>query len=163
MPIRPIDMNAVDAFLDQHKHAADFCKEFRRLWDAYPNGVVGSDHPYVQFTIQQVTKPFSSITRDEEALYNAYKNFAIVLPIRPYARKGRILQQASRFTLDMPFIELRDGGIRYFEQDVAKHHIASTNKPRILDELMSVGISEETIFYDLDALSRSFRKTYNIL
>ena len=72
------------------------------------------------------------------------------------------MQQEARFTLEMPFVEMRGYESRYFEHHVKKYHIPSTSKPLILKELLSVGISDGTVYYDLDSLSRSFKKVYNL-
>jgi len=162
--IRPINEDWCHSYLEQPQHSEDFRKEFKRLLEVYPHDVVSTDHPYVQFTVQHITKPSPTVTSDEVPLYNAYMHFASVLPVSPSMRFGRVMQQSARFTLDMPFVEqyYDKNGKRYFDNVVTKYYIASTDKRRIIEELETVEISEGTVYYDLDSLSRSFKKIYNI-
>ena len=96
------------------------------------------------------------------AIYDAYRSFAFVLPIH-FVRMGRIMQQGARFTLFMPYIEAyeRDKAL-YFESHLEKYRVPSGKKTPILKELLSAGIDEATIYCDLDSLSRSFKKVYDI-
>lgn len=159
--VRSPNMGAAAAFIEQHKHMKDLCKEFERLLDVYPRDIVGTEHPYIQHAVRLITD--MPLTSDDKDLYDAYKSFAFVLPICPSARVGRIMQQGARFTLFMPYIESREHDKAfYFEFHLEKYRVPSDKKPQILKELLSAEIYEGTIYYDLDSLARSFKRIYDI-
>ena len=140
-----------------------FDQLFDQLIDDYPQDVVNDEHPYVEFTVKRVTTDF--VTRSIAEICAVYATIALVLPIRPAIRTGRLAQQDARFTLDMPFIESRncDGIHPYsFKSKITKYCIPSMQKNDILRELESVGISEASMYISLDSISNSIKEEYNL-
>ena len=150
----------IDKDIINNKDTLDACtRELQQLLDDYPDDVVGAEHPYVQFTVKLITTP--SVTFNIAIKCAAYATVALVLPIHPTILRGRLLQQDARFTLDMPFIEQRNGErTRFFESYITRHLIPSKMKAELLKRLECIGIDEALVYYDLDSLSRSFKKIY---
>ena len=62
----------------------------------------------------------------------------------------------------MPFLESTFDKRGHFDLYVKKYLIPSEEKKTILEELENFGISDVTVYYDLDSLSRSIKKKYQI-
>jgi hypothetical protein len=78
-----------------------------------------------------------------------------VLPVRPDATPGRILQQSSCFTLHM-----------YLAPSVSNPTMITitvdgSSKREILKELCRININEFTTYYDLDHLSKEIVRGWN--
>lgn len=79
-----------------------------------------------------------------------------VVPVLPDLHAGRMLQQASCFTLHMP------GAIPIQQPFVERVKIPKERKSEILTNLRHLGITWATLFPDLDHLSMEIRSAMNL-
>ncbi|HDZ5419829.1 TPA: FRG domain-containing protein [Vibrio harveyi] len=85
------------------------------------------------------------------------------IAIRVQPKNKRILSQKGCFTLHGTSKKKIDEILEPHGDKIAKIEInGEVNRKNILDELYVLGISEDSIFQDLDALSRRLKRTWEI-
>lgn len=76
---------------------------------------------------------------------------AFIIPLRPDARSGRMLQQGSCFTLHMP------GTAEVPNAAVRRYAVPASRKAILLGELRAIGVHWGTLFPDLDHLCKEIK------
>jgi hypothetical protein len=110
-----------------------------------PKSIVGMRHPYAEEAIGVSFWEPKASSRP-----------ALVLPIRPDNKAGRIGQQSSCFTLHM------HGAKPCNNPTLTRIRIPGKAKPAMLDELRKLNINEFSIYNDLDHLAKEIRRTRGI-
>jgi hypothetical protein len=116
------------------------------IYGGYPRGPFDIRYKLVRRTIQYL------FDKDHEDLPKPES----VLPLLPDLRAGRMLQQASCFTLHMP------GAYPIGQPFLEKIIIPAESKSSILTSLRHMGITWATLFPDLDHLSLEIRSSLNL-
>jgi hypothetical protein len=106
-------------------------------------------HPYVADAIGESFWHVAKKPRD-----------AVIIPVIPDNRIGRIGQQSSCFTLHMH----KSLDVVVPEPKIAKFKIVAKDnaKANILDELLRMNINQFTLFNDLDHLSRDIKRVWKV-
>ena len=91
---------------------------------------------------------------------------AKIIPLLPDLFAGRMLQQASCFTFHTPPMELNDDKLDIITPasipNLEKHIIPKDAKPKLLLTLRRLGITDATLFPDLDHVAKEVRSAWRV-
>ena len=91
---------------------------------------------------------------------------ATILPVLPDLFAGRMLQQSSCFTLHTPPKELNDGKYETITPmpvpKVTKYVISKNVKPKLRLTLRRLGITDATLFPDLDHVASEIKNAWRL-
>jgi hypothetical protein len=83
---------------------------------------------------------------------------ALIVPLKPDLRAGRMLQQGSCFTLHLPGCV----AAKVTRRNGKRFKIPKAAKPQLLDELRAVGVTGPTLYPDLDHITKELHCRFEL-